>query len=286
MTSAEQVTKPVAYHAEGPVWFESVSQLRWVDMFDGSVLTLDADGTVGRQNLSTSVVAAIRPRAQGGCVLALERGFAIQPDLSEPSLTELPRVITRPSTRMNEGACDPDGRFYCGSMAYDAAPHRGSLYRLNTDRSVDVIADGLTISNGLDWAPDGGLAYYADTATGGIDVFDYDSAGGLTDRRRFVTIDERLGAPDGLTVDSEGHVWVALWGGAAVRRYRPDGTLDGIVDLPVRNVTACTLGGPRRDVLFMTTSRVDTEIGAEPLAGALFRVRVGVPGQPVRNYLG
>jgi sugar lactone lactonase YvrE len=185
---------------------------------------------------------------------------------------------------MNEGGCDPDGRFYCGSMAYDKRPGGAAIYRLDPDLSVRVVVEGVTISNGLEWSPDGTLAYYNDTDTFRVDVFDYDREAGLTGRRPFA--ETGLARPDGLTVDAEGGVWVALSNGGAVRRYTPEGALDEVVELPVTKVTACTFGGPKLDELFITTSREGLEPGDEPPAGSLFRAAVGVEGLPVREFAG
>lgn len=185
---------------------------------------------------------------------------------------------------MNEGGCDPDGRFYCGSMAYDFEPGAAAIYRLDTDQSVRRVVAGVTISNGLEWSPDGTLAYYADSATGRIDVFDYDCEGGLTNRRLFVTID--AGSPDGLTVDSQGGVWSAVWGAGAVHGYSSDGVLSAVIEVPASQVTACTFGGDDLMDLFITTSRENLPEAAEPAAGAVFLARPGVPGRPVRPFLG
>jgi sugar lactone lactonase YvrE len=184
---------------------------------------------------------------------------------------------------MNEGGCDPDGRFWCGSMAYDQAPGAAAMYRLDPDLGVRVAFEGVTISNGLEWSPDGSLAYYADTATHRIDVFDYDCGAGLTGRRPFVTLPGDLN-PDGLTVDAEGGVWVALFGGGAAHRYDRDGRLGAVIEIPTAQVTACTLGGPQLDQLFLTTSREGLD--DDPLAGSLFRVDAGVRGLPVREFAG
>jgi sugar lactone lactonase YvrE len=277
---AEQVTAALAYHAEGPVWSERWGGLCWVDMFAGDVLTLSADEHVSRRHVGR-IAAALRPRRQGGAVIGVERGFALED--ADGTLTQLEELWGDKTVRMNEGACDPDERFYCGSMAYDKRIGAAALYRLNTDYSADVVLEGLTISNGLDWSSDGLLAYYNDTATGQVDVFDYSRADGLTNRRRFVNTEAR---PDGLTVDAEGGVWVALSNGGAVRRYTPDGVLDAVVELPVTKVTACTFGGPRLDTLFITTSREDLADGVEPQAGSLFRALPGVTGQPVHEFAG
>jgi sugar lactone lactonase YvrE len=279
---AEQVTGPVTQHGEGPVWSPGWGGLRWVDMLAGDVLTLTVDGAVTRRHVGT-VVAAVRPRRDGGAVLAVERGFALE--APDGTLTVLDPVWTDDGVRMNEGGCDPDGRFWCGSMAYDQAPGAAAMYRLEPDGSVRVAFEGVTVSNGLEWSPDGSLAYYDDTATHRVDVFDYDSAAGLTGRRPFVTLPDD-GNPDGLTVDAEGGVWVALHGGGAVHRYDPDGRLDAVIDVPTPQVTACTFGGPQRDQLFITTSRQGLRPDEDPPAGSLFRVDPGVRGLPVREFAG
>ena len=280
---AEQVTGPVAYHGEGPVWSERWGGLRWVDMLAGDVLSLAAGGAINRRHVG-SVAAALRPRRKGGAVIGVERGFALEdPD---GTLTHLGELWTDEQVRMNEGGCDPDGRFYCGSMAYDQRPGAGALYRLDPDGSVHVVLENVTVSNGLDWSPDGSRAYYNDTATHRIDVFDYDGETGLTGRRLFVDLSAESKRPDGLTVDEEGGVWVALFNSGAVRRYTPDGVLDEVIEVPAKKVTACTFGGPVLDQIFITTSRENLEPGEDPLAGSLFRAAVGVAGMPVREFAG
>jgi sugar lactone lactonase YvrE len=280
MTQVEQLTDVVAYHGEGPVWSPSWGGLRWVDMLAGDVLSLGSDGAVERRHVG-EIAAALRPRRGGGAVIGIERGFALQdPD---GAIRPLAEVWSDPSVRMNEGGCDPDGRFYCGSMAYDQRPGAASLYRLDPDETVHIVLENVTLSNGLDWSPDGRLAYYTDTATHSISVFDYDPDSGLTGRRPFVALESN---PDGLTVDAEGGVWTALYDGGAVRRYAPEGRLDAVIEVPARKVTACTFGGDRMDELFITTSREGLEPGDDPRAGALFRALPGVTGVPVREFAG
>jgi sugar lactone lactonase YvrE len=277
---AEQLTDPVAFHGEGPVWSPSWGGLRWVDMLAGDILTLGADGAIERRHVGT-VAAAVRPRRGGGAVIAVERGFALED--ADGTLTALPPVWDDDDVRMNEGGCDPDGRFYCGSMAYDEREGAASVYRLDPDGAVRTALERVTISNGLDWSPDGALAYYNDTPTGRTDVFDYDREHGLTNRRPFV---HTGGSPDGLTVDADGGVWVAFYDGGTVHRYAPEGTLDEVVEVGARKVTACTFGGPDLDTLFITTSRENVEPGEDPLAGALFRAEPGVRGRAVREFAG
>jgi sugar lactone lactonase YvrE len=278
---AERVTGRVTYHGEGPVWSASWGGLRFVDMLAGDVLTLRGDG-VDRRHVG-AVAAVVRPRRGGGAVVAVERGFLLE--APDGSMSALPEVWTDERLRMNEGGCDPQGRFYCGSMAYDQTPGAGTLFRLDPDGAVSVVLEGVTVSNGLEWSPDGSLAYYNDTPTHRISVFDYDAVRGLIDRRTFVELGEDE-SPDGLTVDADGGVWTALYGGSAVHRYSPEGTLDAVVEVPARQVTACTFGGAGLDELFITTSRENLAPDDDPQAGSLFRADVGARGMPVREFLG
>ncbi|MCA2218888.1 SMP-30/gluconolactonase/LRE family protein [Wangella sp. NEAU-J3] len=278
----EQVTGPVVYHGEGPVWYPGWGGLRFVDMLAGDVITLGADGSVERRRVG-AVAASIRPRRGGGAVIGVARGFAMEdPD---GTVTALPELWTDPGLRMNEGGCDPDGRFYCGSMAYDQSAGAASLYRLDPDGSVKVVLDHVTVSNGLEWSPDGSRAYYNDTATLSVSVFDYDSAEGLSNRRTFAELPDG-GRPDGLTVDAEGGVWTAVSNGGAVYRYSPDGGLEERLSVPASKVTACTFGGEHLDQLFITTSQENVDTRDDPLAGSLFKADVGVAGIPVRLFAG
>lgn len=282
MTVAEQITEPVAGHGEGPAWDTAAGVLRFVDMMRGDLLTLDGSGAITRQHVG-HVAAAWRPRAGGGAVVAVERGFALLD--SAGSQEDLPEIWSDPTVRMNDGACDPQGRFYCGSMAYDERPGAGSLYRLDHDHTVHVVLSGVTISNGLAWSPDGSRAYYVDTPTQRVDVFDYDGES-LRERRPFVEIDAEQGSPDGIAVDAEGGVWVALWDGGAVHHYASTGRLDHRVEVPARQVSACAFGGPQLDQLYITTSRQGLSPGDEPPAGALFTTEPGVRGRPLAIYRG
>lgn len=283
MITAVQVTEVASEHGEGPVWWAGWPGLRWVDMLAGDLLTLGADGSVARHHLGT-VLAALRPRARGGMVVALEREFALVDE--DWSVRRLGEIWADPRVRMNDGGCDPDGRFYCGSMAYASTAGRGSVYRLDPDGSSRAVLSGVTVSNGLAWSPDGSTAYYVDSGTRRVDAFDYDPERGWSGRRPAVQVDPTAGIPDGLAVDADGYLWVALHGGGAVHRYRPGGHLDGRVELPVSQVTACTFGGPGLDQLYITTSRLDMDPAAEPGAGALFRADVGVTGLPAATFAG
>jgi len=276
---AQQFTDVITHHGEGPVWWPD-GYLRCVDMEAGDVVDVASDGTeTGRTNVGR-IAAVVRPRVSGGTLVAAERHLVLFD--SSGNRTDLSDVFDDPSVRFNEGGCDPQGTFYCGTMAYDKTPGRGRFFRFDDDGRPSVVLDSVTISNGFWFSPDGALAYYIDTPTGRIDVFDWTPESGLRDRRPFARISDDDGHPDGLTVDGEGGVWVACWGGGAVRRFTPQGALDAVVEVPARQVSSCTIGGTRLDRLFITTSRQGLSADeVEPEAGALFVVDGVATGQPV-----
>ena len=284
MTTAEQLTAPVAGHAEGPVWHPGWGGLRWVDMLAGDVLHLSESGAIERWPVGR-VAAVLRPRRGGGVVVATEREFVVADEPGGP-VRSLAQVFTDPALRFNEGGCDPAGGFIVGTMAYAETPGAGTVYRLTPDGRVEVVFSDVTISNGLAWTADATTAYYNDTATHRIDAFSWDVERGLHDRRPFVHVDADDGGPDGLTVDAGGGVWTALFGGSAVRHYDPAGTLADVVELPVPKVTACTFGGDRLDRLFITTSRRDEDVTRYPGTGAVFVADVGVTGLPALAFHG
>jgi sugar lactone lactonase YvrE len=276
VTTAEQFTQPCTFHGEGPFWDAAHDRLLLVDMLAGAVVDVDQEGRTGRRELA-SVAAALRSRRGGGYLLATEdRVLLLRPDLTPE--TELPPFFVDPLVRMNDGGCDPQGRFYIGTMAYDETSGAGTLYRLDPDRSVSVVLQDVTISNGLQWTRAGDTALYVDTPTGRVDRFDFDAGSGTFSARRPFASISGPGNPDGMAIDEEDGIWVALWGGSAVHRYDADGRLDLVVELPVSQVTACTFGGPDLRTLFVTTSREGVEPGQQPEAGAVFRYETDVRG--------
>jgi sugar lactone lactonase YvrE len=281
---AEQLTAPCTTHGEGPVWNSGADRLRWVDMLNGNVLTLDPTGSIERLHVS-GMVTALRPRAGGGLVVAVERGFAVL-DPGGQVVTER-TAFDDPGCRMNDGGTDRQGRFFCGSMDHDMTAPRGALYRYDPDGTISTVLTGVILSNGIAWSLDGERMYYIDSVTQRVDVFDYDTATGTPGERQvLIRVDAASGLPDGMALDSEGGIWVALYGGHAVHRYRSDGKLDAVVELPVDLVTACAFGGADLDELYITTSRVDLAPGSQPAAGALFLARPGVRGLPCTVFAG
>jgi sugar lactone lactonase YvrE len=284
---AEQFTDVVTYHGEGPIWDSVAGVLRWVDMLNGDILTMAPGGAIERQHVGT-IAAAMRPRAGGGLVIAVEHGFVLmEPD---GQLGSEQTAFTDPGIRLNEGGVDRQGRFFCGSMPYDQGGPRGAFYRFDPSGPGAPIAEmfgEVTISNGVAWNAAGDTMFYIDTPTHRVDVFDFDAAAGVpSGRRPLVHIDPAHGSPDGMALDAEGGLWVAIHRGHAVHRYLPDGTLDTIVEVPPAQVTACAFGGPGLDELYITTSRENLPDGADSLAGALFHTKPGVRGLPLGTFAG
>ena len=266
--------------AEGPVWDPDGQVLRWVDILGCRVHALDVVTVRDESFVTPSPVGAIALRKEGGLVLALEDGFWLE---SNGRLERLAGVEEHDLThRMNDGKCDRNGRFWSGTTAYDEREGAGTLFRLSPDGSVTPMLQDLTIPNGMAWNADDSLMYFVDSATRRIDVFDYEPDGGrIAGRRTFATLPDGPGVPDGMTIDAEDCLWVAVWGGSRVLRYRLDGSIDQVINLPVSQVTSCSFGGSDLRDLFITTARAelpDSALEKEPLAGGIFHCRPGVSG--------
>jgi sugar lactone lactonase YvrE len=264
---------------EGPRWHEERQELLWVDIlgrgFHRATLTSDGRPDQVRTMALDRHVGAVAPVAGGGYLLAAGQGFLFVDErggvreLAQPEAGHL-------TVRMNDGACDPQGRFWAGTMAYDESPGAGTLYRLELDGSCATVLTGLTISNGIGWSPDGATMYLSDSGAGSVEAFDFDgSTGAINGRRTVVHIDQPGMAPDGLTVDEQGDLWVGIYGGWAVHHYGPDGSLRGAVDIPAAQATSCAFGGADRDTLFVSTGRERLDEAAlerQPDAGRVFSV--------------
>jgi sugar lactone lactonase YvrE len=278
-------------HGEGPAWDARSGVLLWVDMMGDRLHHTRPDGTDVVTAYEQPVCVAV-PRDGGGLALALGDGLWLQDrdgDLRQVLAIPQPDAPAGP-IRMNDGKCDPAGRLWAGSMAWDSRPAAGALYRLDPDGTVAEILRDVTISNGLAWTPDGTTMFFIDTPTQRVDAFDADPAtGAIANRRPAVEIPGSAGQPDGMTIDDEGGLWVAMWDGWAVHRYTPDGRLDTVVELPCAQVTSCAFGGTGLDELYITTSPLglsEADAAAQPLAGGLFRYRPGVTGPAAVAFAG
>lgn len=281
MTAYEVAVRAEAALGEGPTWDPATGRLIWLDILGMRVHTYDP--VTGRRTVRTTEqhVGAVKPRAGGGLVLNLRDGVGLlDPDDTFRWLHHEP-VAGR---RANDAAVAPDGSLWAGTMRYDEAPGGGTLSRLTGDGTARTVLTDVTVSNGTGWSPDGGLLYYVDTPTRRVDVFDHD-ADGVRHRRPLVEIEEGAGYPDGLTVDADGCVWVALWDGGAVRRYTPDGVLDRVVRVPAPRTTACAFGGPGLTDLYITTARTGLS-APHPLSGALLVVPGAGQGLPQPAFAG
>ncbi|MEU3036724.1 SMP-30/gluconolactonase/LRE family protein [Streptomyces griseoaurantiacus] len=279
----EVAVRAEAELGEGPTWDAAAGRLLWLDILRSRVHTLDP--VSGHRTVRTTEqhVGAVKPRAGGGLVLNLRDGIGLVDTAGDFRWLRHEPV---PGRRGNDAAVAPDGSLWAGTMRYDEATGGGTLSRITGDGAAEVVLDDVTVSNGTGWSPDGRLMYYIDTPTCRIDVFDHDPATGrVSGRRPLATVEDGAGYPDGLTVDADGCVWVALWDGAAVRRYTPSGELDRVVPLPVPRVTACAFGGPELTDLYITTARVGLS-PAPPLAGSLMVLPGAGKGQTLPPFAG
>lgn len=275
---------------EGPVWDPVAERLLWVDILAREVRRLDP--RTGQEDLwrMPSLVSAVLPARGGGVVVALEDEIAAAERWGGPLVT-----LARPSgladgARFNDAACDPQGRLWAGTLTEDRTPGACALYRLDPGGELVTVLEGVTLSNGLGWSPDGRTLYYADTETHRVDAFDFEPAtGDLSRRRPLAEIDPAVGRPDGLAVDSEGAVWVCVVGAGLLQRYLPDGSLEREIALPATKVTSCAFGGPDLATLFVTSASVgmsEKELRAQPRAGDLLRLRPGVAGLALAPWSG
>jgi sugar lactone lactonase YvrE len=270
---------------EGPVWDPGPERLHWVDILAGAVHTseLTTGSTTSRQ--LPTLVGAASPKRTGGFVAAVTEGFA------EVSAEYVVRQhILADGIRMNDAKCDPDGRFWAGSTAMDFAAGQGALHVLETDWSTRVVLDGLTQPNGLGWSPDGKTFYLVDSAEREISAFD--AAGNqLAGRRRLCSFADG-DVPDGLCVDTEGCLWVALWGGGRLVRIAPDGRMLSTLPVPVVQPSSCAFVGPDLDLLCVTSAREglelpdDAEDGTPYDGSVLIVAGLGVSGVPVAGFAG
>jgi sugar lactone lactonase YvrE len=271
---------------EGPVWDAATGELLFVDILAPAVHRWRPSESRSRSEAMPRHVGAVAPTADGALLVALADGCY---RLAGDDLALVAPFTPDSSLRANDGKVDPGGRFLIGTMAYDGVTPGGALYRLDPGaRELRLLRDGVAISNGIGWTASGTTMYYVDTPTRRIDRHAYDPrTGALGSPEPFVDIPPDAGSPDGLAVDEDGFVWVALWGGWAVHRYAPDGRLDAVVDVPVAQPSSCAFGGPLLDALYITSARDGLDaaaLAAQPLAGSIFQAVPGVRGVPIGAF--
>ena len=288
--------KPLLSHTcllgEGPVWDGRNGRLLWVDILRGEVHQYHPETGAHGVVPAGEMVGAVALRKAGGLVAALQSGFAFLEE-ETPSIGRIADPEAQlPGNRFNDGKCDPQGRFWAGTMSLQDEPGAGGLYMLDAKGGVHPKISGVSISNGLAWSADGRTFYYIDTPTLEVAAYDFDGATGeISNRRVAIRIPEDFGDPDGMTIDTEGMLWIAHWDGWQVTRWDPR-SAEQLMKLPVpaARVTSCTFGGPGLRDLFITTARTGLsaeQIAAQPLAGAVFVLEdCGYTGHPAVLFAG
>ncbi len=275
---------------EGPIWDDQRQLLYWVDILGNSLHAFDPSGREHQSyDIGQPVGTVVPTHDPARVMLALQHGFAAY-DLTEQKLTQWHDPEAHlPENRFNDGKCDPAGRFWAGTMGRSGEERRGSLYCLHADGMVSKMLGNIGISNGLAWSLDGSTMYYIDSNTAAVQAFDFEmETGGISNGRVIIRIPPSMGTPDGMTIDAEGMLWIALWGGGRVGRWHPaDGQLLESVTCPVSQTSACAFGGPALDTLYITSARAGLtveQIAREPFAGGLFATKPGCQGLPAYRF--
>jgi D-xylonolactonase len=263
---------------EGPLWHPLEQRLYWTDIDTGRLFRYDPTSGKSEQCYAGEPVGGFTVQADGALLLFMARG-AIKAWREGQLTTVVEEIPEERGTRFNDVIADPRGRVFCGAMP--DGKRLGNLYRLDLEGSLTRVLEGINVSNGLGFTPDRRHMYYTESRAHAIYLFDYDEAtGAISNRRVFAQTPPEEGAPDGLTVDAEGHVWSARWDGSRLVRYRPDGVVERQITFPARKVSSVTFGGPNYRDIYVTTAGGDQKAAEGEHAGALFRLRPGIQGAP------
>ena len=266
---------------EGPFWDSKKSRLHWVDIIGEKIIS---------QNLDGSNIHALEVDGNPGCVVLSDEGTMVAGVDNQISsfdgggnlLKVLADTKEGSGLRFNDGKCDPTGRFWVGSMDRKEKNKLGSLYSWNSIEGLVNREQGMTVSNGMGWSPDNSLFYYIDSPTREVSIYDFDlSTGSINNKRRFISFNKEDGFPDGMTIDNEGRLWIAFWGGSKIMCVNPDSkAIEEVVNFPVSKVTSCAFGGEKMDRLFITSAKVQVNEEDEPMAGKTFVIELGITGIP------
>jgi sugar lactone lactonase YvrE len=289
MNSPELILDAKAQLGEGPSWDVATRTLYWIDIYAGEVHAFSPE--TGRDLVIPigEPVGCLAPTRAGGLIIASQSGIALlDPVTSRRTPLSSPEAHL-PGNRFNDGKCDPAGRFLAGTMDNAEVEASGSLYSLSSDGTLKTLLTGVGISNGLAWSPDYEILYYIDTPTRTVMAYAYDLAtGDIAQPREAVHIPDGMGWPDGMTSDTEGNLWIAMWGGAALTKWDPvAGRLLQTIPMPALNVTSCAFAGEGLTDLYITSARKGlsaVQLAQYPLTGGLFRLRTDVPGMPTFTF--
>ncbi len=291
-STAEVLVAHTCLLGEGPVWSKDEHCILWLDVLRGEIHSYYPESKTHKTFTVGRMVGAVAIRRAGGLLAALQDGFAL---INMEYNTIIPIAdpeLHLPANRFNDGKCDPAGRFWAGTMSLTEEPHAGSLYVLSPNLSVTKKIERTTISNGMAWSPDHKTYYYIDTPTMQVVAYDYNEASGeISNKRVAITVPQEEGYPDGMTIDTEGMLWIAHWDGWQVARWNPHtGEKMHTIKLPVARVSCCTFGGETMEDLYITTAKkelTEEEQKAQPLAGALFIVKnCGYKGMAPYDFKG
>jgi len=277
---------------EGPVWSHTRGLLYWVDIDGGLVYSYEPASGATRSFEVGMKIGAVVPRSEaagGGLLMATEKGFAFLDEESGRVEAIHDPEADNPDTRFDDGKCDPAGRFWAGTMSYSRTRGAANLWCMDTDYSVARRVSGVTVSNGITWSLDQKKMYYIDSSEFAVVSFEYDrESGAIANPEPVVVVPRGIGKPDGMCIDSEGMLWIALFRGGAVSKWDPEkGELLEMFEIPAVHVTACAFGGEDLSSLFVTTARDPAspeELSAYPLAGGLFVLKPGVKGAPFFEF--
>ena len=292
MTTSLRVRVPVnALVGEGPIWDDQKSVLWWIDILSSRLYAFDPKSETNQEWDVGQHVGTVVPWQDQEVVLALEHGLgSFNLETGLVSIFNDPET-NLPGNRFNDGKCDPAGRLWAGTMAYEDPKNQGSLYRLDTDFQVTKVLGGVGISNGIIWSHDHKTMYYIDSTTLALRAWDYSvDSGSIANERTILQVDLEFGLPDGMAIDEEGMLWVAFYGGSKVCRiHTQTGEVLQTIVLPVAAPTACAFGDPDLDTLYITCAAqglTEAELAKDPQNGNLFSIRTGFKGVPSNRFSG
>ena len=287
----ELVVEKRALVGEGAIWDEDNNLLYWIDILGHEVYQYNPKTKANRTIHTLQAVGTVVLRSKGGLVVALHNGFGCI-DLETEKIIPIGSDPEREKTnnRFNDGKCDPAGRFWAGTMAFDGSTDRGALYCLDVDATVTKKLGPVSISNGIVWSSDYSTMYFIDSTLNNVRAYDYEIETGRIQNERIVCRNEGEGVFDGMAIDAEGLLWIAVYGGSAIKCYDPrNGLLKRELNMPFLNVTSCAFGGEKLDRLYVTSAcqrMSESDLNKQPLAGSLISLDPGCVGVPSFKYEG
>ena len=276
---------------EGAIWNQKTGELIWINI-TGKILNFYNPATGYNKEMFTGqMIGTVVPTNSGDVLVALQNGIYKLDTKSGTKKLIIDPEENIPNNRFNDGKCDPAGRFWAGTMSTKGELEKGTLYRLDADSTIHKMVEKVSISNGIAWSLDFKKMYYIDTPTQKVMAYDYDNkTGELSNPSVAVGVPVEMGSPDGMTIDSDGNIWVALWGGSAVTCWNPEtGKLIQTIKVPAKNVTSCAFGDDDLGTLYITSARIgtsDDDLNKYPNSGSVFKTKPGVKGVGAFSFKG